>query len=432
MTQNQTLRSLSVLMLLGAGLVHSAQAVEMTKPTNREDLFVLQQVFAGANMQESQGNAPASGDFEEVQQAPSTRPLLDAGLRDLMQEGGEGAEVKYGTGGSHTGEPPPSSSGRSHLLRSLDLGLVQSRNKTYEAGWKILHRVVKDSTSKYGNSEPPAIRKALDLARSASYEKSYKEAWQILSTAVKTVVDSPEQFRGPPNETFPAMLRLGRLCAYDKTYETGWKILNTFTKGIQETPAMIPDQLHRLTLGWNRSAAFEKSYKHAWMVLSQGVQRLERGVPNAGHVFEVALEASKGLTYEDGWKALNTFTKGLSEHRDQFPNAITYTFLKATRSASFEKSYKVAYQIQAHGADRLRQAVNSPQEYFQASLNASRDKTYEDAWDLLRDYAKAALESDFLDSFQRDTLNSSLKASYNQSYRTAYEVMRDGIRALTH
>lgn len=417
-------------MLLGAGVLQSAGATELTHPSQREDLFVLQQALGEANMQPSEGRSPAAGAAEVSSERPES--LLDTGLRDLLQEGGEGADPTCDSesceGERGTGGPLPE--GRRRFLHTLDVGLIQSYNKTYQAGWTILHRYVADALRQEGQI-PAAMRFAIETGKSASYEKTYEEAWEILATTVRTVTRNPEAYQGSPRHTYPALLRLGRLCSYEKSYETGWKVLHHFTRELGTFFQFVPGELNQLTLGWAREASYEKSYKAAWTILSQAVERIEQGVPNTGHVFEVALQASGNLSWEDGWKTLNTFSRGLAGRRDLFPDALTFSFLQATRTASFEKSYQVAYEVQASGARQLRQAVHSPADYFRGALAASGKKSYEDGWDILRDYAQVALDASFLDSYQRDLLHTSLRASYNQTFRAAYEVLREGMRSLS-
>lgn len=421
--------------------------VGRSEAEDRQDLFALQQLRQAGSMQEADGQTPAS---EESQSIDSSKNAFSGSIQIPMNWGkGEGKETSklrqlledssgmlgagsepsaYGMSGFEGG---PESHRYEEALRFLRGGLEQSYGQSYEGAWNTLHRHMKRVVEIDSSALPKAVRFLLETARKASYEKSYSEAWEIIHTAVKNILDAPYDFTGPARETFPRVLRIARLCSYDKSYQDAWKVLHTFIKALDSRKELMPGEVPHLAMRLVMQGTYDNSYEHAWKMFDKGLKRIERGIQNAGHFFEVVSEVgTAGTSYEAAWKGMHTMMKGIRDRKDLFPNEQTHMALKATMKASYEKNYSEAWEVLRDGSKALQQALRHPRDYFRVALQASGGKTYADGWDILRDFAVMALDSRFLSSFDRESLRTSLESSYNRSYADAYRILRRGMENL--
>lgn len=293
--------------------------------------------------------------------AEITRPDDRDGKIALMMSRRAFATMKACPGQSPRGTPDevggpraPSTSAfdQAALARFLSTGLQQSYGKTWQQGWEILHTVTKKAIE-IGNL-PPGVDLTLKSGRDASYEKPFEVAYKVLHEAVKQVAERTGDFAGDSRTAFSAFLRVGRAASYEKSWQHGWQIIHKFA------------------------------------------DNLEKLAP------------------------------------DLYPSAEVEVAAKAAKAASYEKSFQAAYQV-IHTAFKTLETVPTGtlrSFYFRLALECSYEKSWKEGWEILRTFIQKALESGRVDPFDKATLETSLQASYNKPFQAAYEVLRDGLKSL--
>lgn len=241
------------------------------------------------------------------------------------------------------------------LSRFLQLGITQSYNKTYQQGWSILSTNLQQARSSFGPL-PTGLRLALQSAADASGGRTYETAYKVLHEAMKQVANNPGEFCADQRTAFVAYLRLGRVSTYQKSYEEGYAILIKYLNNLNsQGQDLIPSAELRTAL-------------------------------------QACINSSGGLTYQAAWEALEVGAK----HMENMPVGPLSSF------------------------------------YFRMATGCASNKSYEHGYKIVMAYINAALNSGQLQQFERLALETSRQASGGKTYQAAWEILRDACNALSH
>lgn len=248
---------------------------------------------------------------------------------------------------------PGNSAPLDQLARFLQLGISQSYNKTYQAGWSILSTNITQARTAFGPL-PTGLRLALQSASEASGGRSYETAYKVLHEAMKQVANNPGEFANDSRSGFVAYLRLARVSTYEKSYEEGYAILVKYLNNLS----------------------------------SQGQDLIPSGEIRTA--LTACINSSGGLSYQAAYEALEVGTK----HMENLPLGPLASF------------------------------------YFRMAVGASANKSYEHGYKILAVYVNTALSSGLLQQYERLALETSRQASGGKTYQAAWEILRDGLNSL--
>ena len=241
------------------------------------------------------------------------------------------------------------------LSRFLQLGLTQSYNKTYEQGWSVLRNNCQESLTAFGPL-PSGIRLTLASALDASGGRSYETAYKVLHEAMKSLANNPGELATDPRTAFIAYLRIGRTSTYQKSYEEAYAIesryMNNLANGGQD---LIPSRELGVALRADIQSSGGLSYQAAWETLEVGSKHLENapGGALATFYFRMAVQCASNKSYEYGYRILKAFVdtaidSGLLQPFERLA-------LESSRTASGGKSYQAAWEILRDGLNALNQ-----------------------------------------------------------------------------
>ena len=310
-----------------------AHAETLTVPSDRTSKQILQSNFGGiASMKPCKGNAPIIPALKN----PPTRKFGFAG-------------AAIGMPGASAGVP------LDQLSQFLQLGLTQSYNKTYEQGYSILSTNITQARTAFG-ALPTGLRLALQSASEASGGRSYETAYKVLHEAMKEVANNPGEFANDPRTAYAAYLRLGRLSTYQKSYEEGYAILVKYLSNLS----------------------------------SQGADLI--GTQELRTALTATINSSGGLTYQAAWETLEAGCKVM----ETCPTGPLSSF------------------------------------YFRMATTCAANKSYEHGYKIVMAFIDASLASGLLQPFERLSLDTSRQASGGKTYQAAWEILRDACNALSH
>lgn len=310
---------------IASGFAHAAT---LTLPTDRIAKQMLMSTKGGiATMKASPGNAPQIPEPKMV----AKRSFAGAGI---------------GMPGMAAGVP------LDQLSKFLQLGLTQSYNKTYQQGWSILSTNITQARSAFGPL-PTGLRLALQSASEASGGRTYETAYKVLHECMKQVANNPGEFCSDPRTSFVAYMRLARVSTYEKSYEEGYAILIKYLNNIaNQGPDLIPTAEIRTALTGTINSSGGLTYQAAWESLEVGTKHMEACPtgPLASFYFRMATACASNKSYEHGYKIVMAFINAAlnSGQLQQFERLA----LETSRQASGGKTYQAAWEI-------LRDACNA-------------------------------------------------------------------------
>lgn len=310
-----------------------AHAATLTVPTDRLAKQILLSNKGGmASMRASPGIAPMIKPINDV------RKLAFAGAIP------KGVPMAPGSSVSHD-----------QLSRFLQLGITQSYNKSYQQGWSILSTNITQARSAFGPL-PTGLRLALQSASEASGGQSYETAYKVLHEAMKTIANNPGEFASDPRTSFAAYLRLGRVSTYEKSHKEGYDILVKYLNNLNgQGSDMIPSRELRVALQSCINSSGGLSYQAAWESLEVGTKHMEAvpGGPLATFYMRMAVACSTNKSYEHGYKILAAFVNGALSSGMLQP--FERLALETSRTASGGKTYQAAWEILRDGLNSLNQ-----------------------------------------------------------------------------
>lgn len=242
---------------------------------------------------------------------------------------------------------------RDAFVRFMQIGLNQSYGRTYQEGWNILHTVIQNSLTQ--PDMPQGLRLALEAGRDASYSKSWESAYEMVHETVSTSINQVDALGGDPDATLVAYMGLARRCGYDKTYEEAWNALHSFIQKLEgEGRHFISNPGFELGLRMGRESSYSKSFTEAYEILHTTLTHLESlpGGEINPWLYNLAIEASVGKTYESGFRVLETFVTGILA--GSLVSDFDRLSLKTSLEASYGQSWTHAYETLRDGLSQIR------------------------------------------------------------------------------
>lgn len=416
------LASLATTTLLAAPSTHGDG---IAKSEDRESLFFLREL-----RQESQMISNGESAKTDVEVSPS-QSLLEEASQGLGLGGGASASPAYD---QDIGNGPGAQSGG--FFRYLRTGLDQARGQSYRGGWETLRDYTRRALELAGGDIPSALRVALQSGLQASDKvDTYESAFEILSTCVKMTIQDPSRFEGDRSEAFRAGLRMGRQASYEKSYKHAYEIMNIFADNLQRDSENTSEELEMIGLrAVDDFADKDDSYQAAWTALETGFKRIEGGIRNLGHYFELCYAlGEKQSNVEKRYKVVVEMVQPVQDRKDFYPNAYTHMALKsALKMAKAVDTYDSANRVLGRTVGRLRQAVRNPGQYFSLALEASRLANSKHTYESLILFAENALSARFLNQFDADSLRMAVnRAKQDRSYDSAIRTLEIAFRGFS-